>query len=142
MARVSRKAATYPPEFLQIIMHVINTQKELFISSPKIGTDRAAYTTFRARLSAFRKTNFDEAKEKGDKAMIDQAELLYSVTFSEPEQRNGMWGLPLRVKEQRYADALSEYLPSIPSVMEQEPVKKPDLSNEGTRTITDLFGKD
>lgn len=152
--RVRRKASTFPPSFLKVFTYVMNTGESLFINT--LENRRPSYTSLRARLSEFRKSFHTEAMQSGNPQRMEMADQLYSVSLREPEEREGLWGLPVEYKDQNFADALDAIIPGdvdVPAIPDDgKPMtftKVPD-TDPGTsdaientaKAIRDVFGKE
>ncbi len=104
----TKSSATFPPQFARLFDHVLNTQKPLTINN--LGNERKYYTSFRARLSEFRRAFYDEAMISGEKLHQERAEAYYMLTFEDPKYVDNQWQCSIKIKSQVFADAIDGLL--------------------------------
>lgn len=145
--KAPRSSNTFPPEFLQLSMHVINTGKPITINT--LGPRPEAYTTLAARYNEWRKAL---ERERGqDDPIIQQ---LYALTISLTFDRSTKELLPghtihqavLRRREETISAGLSQItagLESMTSKFEKAPSRSTVVtgdSEEAAKAIGALFG--
>lgn len=146
-----RRAASFPRQFLQLLLHVADTGDSLCINTLTPNA-RSTYTSFRARVNEFRRAFYDEAIAEGNEAKREIGDRIYSVVLREPMQdENNRWYMMAEPKEQGYAQALDSILPEWgdplseedEEVSEDEEVNKQEEKEEeskGRAAINKLYG--
>ena len=138
-SKVRRASSTYPPSFLKMLTHVANGGDKLTISNLK-ENKRSSYTSFRARVNAFRIAYYEEAVESGNQARIQIAQSLYAVTLRNPEKVDGQWQIVVEMKEKGLADAIDEAMEGVIKIDELKETKE-EPRMEGAIAIDELLAK-
>lgn len=134
MPRTRPRAASFPAAFLDLFLKIANSGETVVIN--KLENRRAAYTTFRAKLSAFRKSYHEEAIESGDPRRIAVAESLYQVTLRDPQQVNGTWQMEVGLRGAEYTNVIEDAIGELDSLDEDMDIPLMDpLIDEGDMAI-------
>ena len=136
--KARRKANTYPPQFQKLFLHVAQTGETVIVNNlPR--NQKAEYTSFRARLNAYRKAFYDEALISANAHQQEMAETMYAVTCCDPVCNDGKWEMKIMIKENKYSDAIEELIPDTASIL-GEPSEEEDKEElVGGKTISELF---
>lgn len=109
MARVKRKASTFPAEFGHLL-YKVGTDREPVVVNNLPKNDKSTYTTLVARVHEFRRAFHNEALASGDPERMKVADLYYSVTVHNPEKIDGWWQVRVEPKDSGFANALGQLL--------------------------------
>lgn len=144
MARDSkhRPASTYPPEYMKLFQHVVQTGKEITISS--LGPARGKYTALRHSMNSWRSA----LKREGSPLADD----LYAVVCHiEQVSINGQvqYVAILRKRDTNFGAALAQI--DVPDLVrleafeeqdkEEGKEREHDAEHTATKTIDEIFGK-
>lgn len=143
MTRVKppQPAASFPPEFARLWHHVHSTGERITIDN--LGDSKGKYTSFRARMNAWRKANYEEALASGSEDRIRIANGLYSVSISNPYQENGQWKCDVRQRDGALGDKIMEKIGKDPMIQQHTPTtsSKEDKKPKADDAISSLYGK-
>lgn len=118
LKRTRRKSATFPPQFLQLFLHVADTGESVFVNT-LTPNSRGIYLSFRARLNEFRKSYDYEAKQGMQGRVQEFADKMYGVIVRDPiKDTQGNWGVWIEQKERGYGAALDQVLTETVNIYE------------------------
>jgi hypothetical protein len=123
-ARTRRKSASFPKEFLHLLLHVADTSKTVKIEQLKPNV-KATYTTFRARVNEFRKAYEVEARRGDPGRSLEIADKMYSVVLKDPvKDEEGIWHILVMPKESGFAAAIQAAIPESDVLIEEPDDRK------------------
>ena len=136
MTRAYRPSSTFPPEMMQLFMHVSNTGKSVTIAT--LGPRREDYISFRARMNEFRNAYRKETEASNDPARKTIVEAMYAVTLRNPEKVDGQWQITIETRERKLGAAIRDVLPPDADAGGFSPVATTEIEH-GARAIHELF---
>ena len=138
MTRAYRPSSTFPPEMMQLFMHVSNTGKSVTINT--LGPRREDYISFRARMNEFRNAYRKETEASNDPARKTIVEAMYAVTLRNPEKVDGQWQITIETRERKLGAAIRDVLPAdAGQEYSQDPRSVTQAIEHGARAIHELF---